>query len=522
MNKTKTTNVYLENAIKYKEKFRLDFIPLQITEDGKKPNGDKWKYLQLTEQTIDDLKRLRWGGSNALGMINKIILTIDFDKCKDEKFVRIIINELGGKYWLVKTGFGFHLHIRVEALEYLEERLGKSGTIYLYPIDKSILDHIELRIKDCYTAFPPSRHYSGAEYYFIDGEPENLPDFVDSKKLLEVLEKYFVAERKKENDKEEKLDNFYENFNDGVEEGNRHNTLVKLFGSLYSRGIDKKYLTTILKDWNFKNKPPYTEKEILKQINDLFNSYDKGLDGIFLQFNNCLLQLQDDYKLKIEKIICFAVIEYDGDKKIIEELELGDKLTEYHTECKKLVKHYESWTGKKDQIVRIGKALILDAYRKNFRFEYFCIFVGIISYLGRNAYKPAKQIAHNVIRFRAMGFKDEAEYLKSTSQAVPLKESIIRSGIKNIEDRNLLRSFSLVKGRMKWFSTFFNTNEKLAEWVRDREIEKNRKKNEKDLLRVKMQEEIQRELDELNKRTKRTKTNNPSLSSSLHLLSDGS
>lgn len=522
MNKTKTTNMYLENAIKYKEKFGLDFIPLRIIKNEKKPNVDKWKYLQTTEQTIDDLKRLRWGGSNGLGMINKVIFTIDFDKCSDEKFIRNIINELGGKYWLVKTGFGFHLHIMVEALEYLEERLGKSGTIYLYPIDKSILDHIELRKKDCYTAFPPSQHSNGVKYFFIDGEPEKLPDFVEAKKLLEVLEKYFVVDRIKENNKAEKPDDIYKDFNDGVEEGNRHNTLLRLFGTLYSRGIDKKYLSTILIDWNFKNKPPLPENELLKQINDLFNRYEKGLDGIFLQFNNCLLQLQDDYKLKIEKIICFAVIEYDCDKKIIEELGLDEKLIEYHAECKKLVKHYENWTGKKDQIVRIGKALILDVYRKNFRFEYFCIFVGIISYLGRNAYKPAKQIAHNVIRFRAMGFKDEAEYLKSTSQAVPLKESIIRSGIKNIEDRNLLRSFSLVKGRMKWFSTFFETNEKLAEWVRDREIKKNRKKNEKDLLRVKMQEEIQLELDELNKKLKRTKNTNTSSLSSLHLLSNGS
>lgn len=517
---TKQKTSLLEKAIYYKEKFGLNFIPLRITKAGKKPNGDNWKELQVIEQTVDDLKRLRWNGSNAIGMINKKIFTIDFDKCSDVQFIRKIMDELGGKYWLVKTGFGFHLHFRIEEIASLESRLGKNGTIYLYPIDKSVLDHIELRIKDCYTAFPPSRHNSGAKYFFIDGEPEQLPDFVESKKLLEVIEKYFVIDERKKIDKEKKQDDFYELFNNGVEEGNRHNTLVKLFGVLYARGNDKKYLTTMFNDWNLKNKPPLPKNELLKQLNDLFNRYDKGLDGIFLQFNNCLLQLQDNYKLKLEKIICFAVIEYDCDKKIIEELGLSDKLNEYHNECIKLVKHYERWTGRKDQIVRVGKTLILDAYYKRFRFEYFCIYVGIVSFLGRNPAKPAKKISQSIIGYRAIGFKNENEYLLSDSEITPIKESTIRSGIKKIEQMNLVRSFSIVKGRMKWFSTFFKNNENLAEWVTKKETEKIRKEKKMDLLRMKMQDTLQYERNELNSRLNKAAIINPS--SSIHLLSNES
>jgi len=524
LNKTKTKNLYLENALKYKEKFGLDFIPLQISKGGKRPLVHSWKELQENEQTDEDLKKYEWDKANGLGMINKTITTLDFDKCEDEKFIRIIIDELDGNYWLVKTGFGFHLHFILDEPEFLENILGVKGVYTFEPKDTSTLKQVELRVKSCYTAFPRSKHFNGSYYEFIDREPESLPDIIDSKKLIEIINKYFIltVNDSKVDDTKNLTNDLEKIYANGTDEGNRHNSLISLFGALHRRDVNGQFLKTTLLNWNKKNRPPLDDREINKTINNLIRQYDKGLDGIFLEFNGCLLQLQDDDELKLKKIICFAVVEYGSDKKIIEELELGDKLTEYHKECKRLVEHYEEWTGKKDQIVRVGKALLLDSLNGKFRFDYFCIYVGIVSYLGRNPYKPAKQIAHNVIRFRAMGFKDETEYIKSASKAVPIKESIIRSGIKNIEDRNLLRSFSLVKGRMKWFSTFFKTNEKLAEWVRDREIEKNRKKNEQELLRIKIQEEIQRELDELNKRTKRTKTNNPSLSSSLHLLSDGS
>ena len=518
MNNNNSTLTLSEIALHYKNKFGLDFIPLIITKKSKRPDIKKWEHLQVNEQSIEELKTYSWLKANGIGMINKIIATLDFDKCKDVLFIKMIAKELGGRYWIVKTGNGYHLHFRIERIEYLETILGKKGTFYLNPIDKSILDHIELRIKDCYTTFPYSMHYNGSIYYFIEGEPENLPDKISAQKLIEVLKNHFVINEKKENDVEKSQEGFYEDFNSGVKEGKRHNILTKIFGTFYSRGIDKKYLTTMLKDWNRKNKPPIPENELTKQINDLFRRYDRGLDGIFLQFNNCLLQLQDDYKLKLEKIICFGVIEYECDKKIIEELKLEDKINEYHKECKNLVKRYEGWTGKKDQIVRIGKSLILDTYKKNIRFEYFCVYVGIISYLGRNSLKPAKQISHNIIQFRAMGFKNETEFLRSESTTMPYTPNTIRSAIKKIEDTNLIRTFSLVKGRMKWFSTFYSTNETLAEWVKNREIKKLRKNKEKDLLRVKMQEQIQAEENELKDLINKKKI--VSSSSSLHLVSD--
>lgn len=525
MNKTKTKNLYLENALKYKEKFGLDFIPLRITENGKQPNNVSWKDWQEKDQSFDEMRKLSWNQANGIGMINKKILTIDFDKCSDEKFIRNLIIELGGNYWLVKTGFGFHLHIRTPGLEYLEERLGKNGTIYLYPKDKTVLDHIELRIKNCYTAFPPSRHHSGANYFFIDFEPELIPDKVDAKKLLEVLEKYFIIDKIKPSEiVNKKLDNELSKiYAEGVEEGNRQNCLKRLFGVLHSRDIKRNMLETMLKEWNEKNRPPLTKKVFDYQFNDLIRRYDKGLDGIFLQFNNCLLQLKDDYKLKIEKIICFAVIEYDCDEKIIEELGLELKINEYHNECKKLVKHYEKWTGKKDQIVRIGKTLLLHTLNKKIRFDYFCIYVGILSYLGRNRNKPAQKISYSNIQYRAMGYKNENEFLRSGSTIRPYKLYTVRKAIEFLTEANFIRKFVLVKGQMIWFSTFITTYEELAEYVKNYELKKLKKERDKEEIRLRVLDEIRNEENELKDLKNKKKMNDPSsttTSSSILLLSN--
>jgi hypothetical protein len=522
LKKTKTTNVFLEIAVKYKENFGLDFIPLCITNKDKKPIVSSWGKWKENEQTIEELKRLNWKNADGLGMINKTIATLDFDCCADLEFVKSLINELGGKYWLVKSGRGFHMHFVIDGIEHLEIKYERKGVYKFYPKVKGILDHIEVRLNRCYTAFPPSKHFNGLNYEFINGEPDCLPDKIDSIKLFNVLDQYFFISNKdvNTNSKSEMPNEFDSTFINGVDEGNRHPSLTKIFGTFHSRGMSRAALTTILKEWNNKNRPPIPEKELNIKLNDLFRRYDKGLDGIFIQFKNCLLQLDDDDKLKIEKIICYGLVEYGGDRKIIEELGIANKLIEYHQECKRLVEHYENWTGRNDQIVRIGQTLMLDAYYKRFRFEYFCIYVGIISFLGRNTHKPSKQISHNIIRFRSMGFKNEAEYLLSNCKATPMKESTIRSGIKNIEDRNLLRSFSLVKGRMKWFSTFIETKEKLAEYVKNCEIKKLHKKNTDELLRSIVQREIRNEKEKLDATIKNNQMNAFTSPSSIHLPSN--
>lgn len=522
MNKTKTKNLYLENALKYKEKFGLDFIPVIITERDKRPVLNEWEHLQVVKQSIEELKSYNWKMANGFGMINKIIATLDFDKCDRLDFVRSIVSELGGNYWIVKTGKGYHIHIIIEDIENLSKILGKKGIHKLRSKNITIVEHIEIRAYGCYSTFPHSKHYSGTIYAFINGEPDVLPDKISAHNLIEVLRQYFIIDEKKENDKEKNQAGFYEDFNNGVEEGNRHNTLVKLFGAFYSRGIDKKYLSTMLKDWNNKNKPPLPVNVLIKQINDLFRRYEKGIDGIFLQFNSCLLQLEDDYKLKLEKIICYAVIEFDGEKKIIEELGLEQKINEYHSECKTLVKHYEKWTGKKDQIVRIGKTLLLDTLNKKIRFDYFCIYAGILSYLGRNRNKPAQKISYSNIQYRAMGYKNENEFLRSGSTIRPYKLYTVRKAIEFLTEANFIRKFVLVKGQMIWFSTFITTYEELAEYVKNYELKKLKKERDKEEIRLRVLDEIRNEENELKDLKNKKKMNDPSstTSSSIHLLSN--
>lgn len=520
MKDTTNENELLRIAIEYKNKFGLDFIPLRITKASKRPNVKSWELLQDNEQTIEELINQNWSGANGIGMINKQVATIDFDKCADENFIRTIIKDLGGRYWLVKTGFGFHLHFIIEDYELLEFVLGAKGVHILKPIDKSKLKQAEIRIKGCYTTFPHSKHYNDKYYEFIDGEPECLPDKVNAKKLLDVLKKYFLmSETTGSNNTTEKIEDFFKSFSEGVEKGERHNTLIRLFGSFYSRGNDKKYIIQILKDWNKKNRPPYSDKEIVKKIDDLYRRYDKGLDGIFLEFNGCLLQLKDENELKLKKIICFGVVEFGGDREIINELELGNKLKEYHKECKTLVIHYEEWTGKKDQIVRVGKTLLLDTLNKKIRFDHFCIYVGILSFLGRNRQKPAKKISYSIIQYRAIGYKNENEYLRSKSTAKPFSQHKVKRAIEFLNNANFIRKFVLKKGQMIWFSTFIQTYEKLAEWVGEHELRKLKKKSDQEEIRLRVLNEIWDAKKDL-KNFKNTNVISDNSSSSLHLLSN--
>ncbi|MCL5029291.1 MAG: PriCT-2 domain-containing protein [Bacteroidetes bacterium] len=63
--------------------------------------------------------------------------------------------------------------------------------------EKGFCKHIELRWKNCQTVFPPSHHESGGVYNFYYDEPKELPVFVDTEKLISVLEKYCVMNNEK-------------------------------------------------------------------------------------------------------------------------------------------------------------------------------------------------------------------------------------------------------------------------------------------------------------------------------------
>ena len=478
----------IDFAQTYNQRFRFNIIPVSISKDAKKTTLKSWKKWQSVNQTFSDINKFTWNGSaNGIAYVNRTVSSLDFDKCSDEFFILTIAKELGLTEWLVRTGFGYHIHLVINNIEALQKRLGDAGVLVLQPKPDTPCKQIEIRIKGCYTILPPSLHYNGKQYEFLNGFPTKEPSSIDSEKLIEVIEKYFVLNVKQNQKTESKKDEILNYLNDGVAEGNRHKALTQIFGVLFDKGFDKGYIFAQLKNWNKSNRPPLDEKHIEFQVNDLWKRYSKGLDGIFHQFHNCLMALPYTEKIKLKKILCFSVMEYNSNQKVLQELGLLDQSYEYHKECREFIDNYESITGKKDQIVRVGERLMLDVIEGKFNYETFSVYVGIISFQGRK--KIPKKIAYSIIALRAMGYKTFNDYLASESIQEPLSNYRIKKAIDLLEQLEFIITFSFRAGQMRWFTTktnFIKNKNELGEYVMKRNEKKFDRKIEEEEIRQRL------------------------------------
>lgn len=433
----------------YNQKFGFNVIPLE----GKKPSLRKWKHLQNQKQTTSDGEKLNWRGSvNGVAGVNGVFHSLDFDKCNDKKLVFRIADELGVNTWIVKTGFGFHIHFFIPDISIIELKWGIKSNYRFDAIDKSLLDHCELRIKDCYTTLPPSKHYSGKNYEFLTGFPESPPQEVSAKTIIDFIQKYFIVRNKEEKQANSNArDEVLQYLSDGATQGSRHQALTKIFGLLFHKDFDKDFITAQINNWNIKNRPPIDSKELSKQLNDLWNRYSNGRDNVFYQFHNCLLGLNDNYELLLLKILSYGILEFDGDKSIVKTLNIKAKLKTYHKECKKYVQYFEDQYGK-DQILRIGKNIFLETLSDRMTFDEFSIYCAITSWLGRK--KVYDTIANSILYYRAIGFKCEADYLiDEKCLKKPISYYQMNKARGKLKQRKLIDYGSPIKGRMNYYST---------------------------------------------------------------------
>lgn len=510
---------FKEIAFLYYQKFGFSLIPIQITSDSKK-TSIKWKKYQDKPQTISDIDSMEWNSKiDGIAMVNDgKFISLDFDKCDDEKFVFQLAEDLGINSFIVKTGRGFHIHLELEGLYKIYELFGSEKSVYiLQPKNEKLLDHIEIRLKRCYTVLPPSRHYVGRDYKFISGVPENAPQKVCAEKLIKTINKYFVIN---ESPREETTPNKITTVDDllnGVQEGHRHNVLVTLFGVYFTEGLEKNLILKTLEMWNKQNTPPIGDKELKNQINDLWKRYSRGLDNIFHQFPNCLLALTDDVELKLKKILCYSVVEFGSELRLITKYELSNHISDYHKECKKFVEEYEIRSKRKDQIVRIGEELIRSVISREFDYDLFSVYVGIVSFLGRDN-KPAKPISNDIIAYRALGYKNELDYLMSETTQKPLSKYKIRKSVELLEKMNFIRTYKLRRSVMTYYSTRISTKQKLAEYIVTREKNKIQNKIEEEKFRKEKLEELSKIRNELKELRDENKKTDKSLHSSLKLI----
>jgi len=485
------TNDFKEVALFYNSNFGLRIIPVQITPDSKKPL-QKWKEFQDRAQSKLDIDSMIWDHDiNGIALVNdEKYISLDFDNCKDEIFIIKLVNELGINSWVVKTGRGFHIHLELEDPQNFYSQIGDKKSFYtLYPIDESLLGHLEIRIKHCYTVLPPSLHYLGTKYTYITGIPNAKPEKVNAQTLIKVISKHFTLSKLKNEPTKPDSKLHFNDLLKGVSQGQRHNALTKVFGIYYSQGVDKKMILETLLMWNKLNIPPIDERELRLQINDLWNRYARGLDNVFHQFQNCLLALKDPAELKLKKILCYSIVQFGSEARLIDKYKLTEVIQEYYNECSSFVKEFESKSESKDQIVRVGEQLIRNVIDKKIDYDLFSVYVGIISFLGRDN-RPAKPISNDTIAFRALGYKTELDYLMSDCSRKPLSKYKIRKMVEKLEKMNLIRTFKLKRAVMTYYSTKIKSKGALAEYVCKIQNNKIQKKIDDEKLRRGKLEEI--------------------------------
>lgn len=254
------------NVIPAKEKDKIPIIP--------------WKKYQKEKVTEKDL--IKWFSSEDLNLacvLGKVsgFVVIDIDS-------QIVPNWLKDvKTWIAKSGKGFHYYFKIDNDTYIpSERLD---------------DKIELKGEGSIVILPGSTHPSGKLYRwkcFIDELKEpasfssilpriiqlkqkhiscnhnlNLSDDIFSNKTLSD-KKAYETENISENEDDYAFERLFEKLRSaelrklyqGVPEGARNISMVRIAGSLFADGLNEEEVYSLLSAVNQRNQPPLTDKEI--------------------------------------------------------------------------------------------------------------------------------------------------------------------------------------------------------------------------------------------------------------------
>lgn len=169
--------------------------------ENKRPLTE-WKRWCTERQTEDDIKSFNWNAAKGVGIISGIndIHLFDLDKVEDISVIYKVIQILGfpKEYsWTICSGSGkgYHIYFRCSS-ELPAHLIGRvpSGNYKLKPKDPQLLDHLELRWKDCQTLLPPSMHPSGQPYTFLHNEPGGPPHETSVVKIIDAIKELCVVE----------------------------------------------------------------------------------------------------------------------------------------------------------------------------------------------------------------------------------------------------------------------------------------------------------------------------------------
>lgn len=183
-----------ESAEYYNGTFGFNVLPLE----EKKPAIGSWVKWETTKQTENDIDKMDWKDCTGVGGVSGIdnLRVIDVDYFEDIELLTKLLSVLGlpeDYRWSVISGSkkGYHIWFLMEESEEFLKVLGGEKAVYkIFPKEKGVCDHYEIRWKDCQTALPPSLHKSGNKYEFVFKNPYEAPQTVSLKRLKMFLEKF--------------------------------------------------------------------------------------------------------------------------------------------------------------------------------------------------------------------------------------------------------------------------------------------------------------------------------------------
>ena len=263
-------NETLEYALFYVS-YDLSVIPLK---PGEKVPIVRWEKYQQEAPTIDEIRKWFEGANNNIaivcGKVSGNLVVIDFDDTEIyEKFMKEIesdaeLKDIIESTWLVKTGKGYHIYIRVDSDK---------------PVKIGKMAKVDIKGEGGYVVAPPSLHPSGKRYEFVRFSKTTRHEIriiseEQYNKLLTILEK--VTQTKlPSSGKEEKIETKNDEDSDEARTereltNNQILEIVKTLEPVYKAGA-RHGIILYLTGWLYKSRISYKSAEtLIKTICDNF------------------------------------------------------------------------------------------------------------------------------------------------------------------------------------------------------------------------------------------------------------
>lgn len=503
-------------ALDFNQNFGINVLPLI----GKKPIGE-WTHWQNTIQSIDDILAMDWGkNTTGLGAICGIndLLCLDLDKVKKEKILEKILEylKLSKDYkWIVKTSTGYHIWIIVKDVDRIFKYFGK-GFAYkkFYPKETETLKHLELRVKKCYAALPPSKHPNGDYYYFLNGKPDELPTESTGSAIIYMLgELFHQVDRQKILNKKDRWQPDLRFLDSAIKYLKNHRLDYDVWrdccfalSSLGEKG--RNYFRELSTN---KFYPEDNNVTIDRQFDECLKRYDSRqiklntffyyakaygfkygnkrdtLSKVMLTYPLCILQCKDEEI--VEKLISYGFIRLKED-----ELETGDVARnisneEIQTFLNKYKIAFLNTTELKNNYLVIEQALtdfemkhgtdaygligldfLLDCKQGKFRYNELRSYAAVKAILGRTI--KLKPITYQRIKVAYWGYKSWAIFNTENKNEILVSEKTLYRRLKKLKERGFISIFSY--GRKAYYSTYLS-QENLNKMVMNRVLEKEAK-----------------------------------------------